>query len=60
LLRRHNAKWQLLAAGLGILVVLALLVPFFLWVSQVPLSQALEPSFAWRAVQWFWESILKT
>jgi len=42
-----------------VIAVLALLVPFFLWISQVPLSQVLEPSLAWRAVQWFWESILR-
>lgn len=41
-------------------VVLALLVPFFLWVNQVPLSQTLQPSLAWRAVQWLWNSILRT
>lgn len=42
-----------------VVTLLALLVPFFLWVNQVPLSQALQPSMAWRAVQWFWESILR-
>ncbi len=42
-----------------VVAVLALLVPFFLWVSQVQLAQVLEPSLAWRAVQWFWESILR-
>ncbi|MGI6359204.1 MAG: hypothetical protein ACOX2K_11095 [Bacillota bacterium] len=42
-----------------VLIALALLVPFFLWVGQVPLSQTLQPSFAWRAVQWLWNSILR-
>ncbi len=50
----------LVQSSILVLVALALLVPFFLWVGQVPLSETLQPSFAWRAVQWLWNSILRT
>lgn len=50
----------LMQSSLLVIVILALLVPFFLWVSQVPFAQMLQPSLAFRAVEWLWNSILRT
>lgn len=50
----------LLQSSLLVIVILALLVPFFLWIGQVPFAQMLQPSLAFRAVEWLWSSILRT
>lgn len=49
----------LLQNSLLVLVVLAFLVPFFLWIGQTPVALSLRTSLAIQAASWLWNSILR-
>jgi hypothetical protein len=48
----------LLQSFMLVLLVLAVLVPFFLWVGQAQIAPLLQSSVTLRAVFWLWNSIL--